>query len=327
MIRYLIICLTLFSSLFCWAISSHAHEVRPAFLKISETEAGKFTANWKQPILPGRRLKIDPVFPESCNAVESGRDFGSGTLTQNYELNCDLKTGIIGVDGLERTLTDAFVEINYLSGETRRELLKPDKISFELSSESKATTMEYLRIGVEHILFGWDHLLFVLGLVLLVERRQIIGVATSFTIAHSITLALAAFGLLNLPTRPIEILIAMSIVLLAVEIMRIHQGNFGLSARRPYLIGFLIGLIHGCGFASALADIGLPKGTELLALLLFNIGVELGQFFIIALFVLFLTLLIKPIFNRNKFAEITMTYAIGSIAMYWVIDRLKDYIV
>lgn len=213
-----------------------------------------------------------------------------------------------------------------MNGDVRRELIKPEKPEFSLSDKSSAKTSRYLAIGVEHILLGWDHLLFVIGLVLLVNRRQIIGVATAFTLAHSITLALAAFGVLNVPTRPIEILIAMSIVLLGIEIIRKRRGNTGLSARRPYLIGFLIGLIHGCGFASALSDIGLPKGTELLALLMFNIGVELGQFLVIGLFAIFLAAIAKMEFNRTKITEAVMTYAIGGIAMFWVIDRLKDYI-
>lgn len=307
--------------------SANAHEVRPAFLKLTEIEAGQFEASWKQPILSGKRLKLDPTYPEGCEIEETGRNFGKGLLTIVSDVKCPLTEGEIGIAGLERTLTDVFVEIVYLDETIRRELLKPASPVLDIATAKGAKTSQYLWIGVEHILFGWDHLLFVLGLVLLVDRRQIIGVATAFTLAHSITLALAAFGLINIPTRPVEILIALSIVLLAIEIMRKYQGNPGLSARRPYLIGFLIGLIHGCGFASALADIGLPTGTELLALLLFNIGVELGQFFVIVLFVIALMLLGKTAINRNKFAEIAVTYMIGGIAMFWVIDRMKDYFV
>ncbi len=305
---------------------SAAHEVRPAFLKVTQTAEQSYDVVWKQPVLSGKRLKLKPVFPDACKSGTPQSTFGSGTISERYNLACDLISGQIIIEGLERTLTDVFVEINYSSGEIKRELLKPDRISFELSESSGAKTSQYLRIGVDHILFGWDHLLFVIGLVLLVSRRQIIGVATSFTLAHSLTLGLAAFGLLNIPTRPVEILIALSIVLLAVEIMRKRKGHKSLATERPYVIGFLIGLIHGCGFASALSDIGLPKGTELLALLLFNVGVELGQFLIIGLFVILLALLGKMSFNAGRKLEVVMTYAIGTVAMFWVIDRLKDYI-
>ncbi len=304
-----------------------AHEVRPGYLKMTQTAEQSFDAVWKQPITGDKRLKISPVFPQSCDVKTGERSFGAGTLSQAYQVSCDLMSGQITIEGLERTLTDVFVEINFLSGDIRRDVLKPAQTTLDLAGPATARTSQYLSIGVEHILFGWDHLLFVIGLVLLVSRRQILGVATAFTLAHSLTLALAAFGLLRLPTRPVEILIAMSIVLLAVEIVRKHRGEGGLSVKRPYLIGFLIGLIHGCGFASALANIGLPKGTELLALLLFNIGVEIGQFVVIGLFLIFLAILGKIAFNHKKRAELVMTYAIGAIAMFWVIDRAKDYII
>ncbi len=319
---FLTICLSLLASL-----NAQAHESRPAFLKLNEIEAGQFEARWKQPILSGRRLKLDAVYPDSCTVKETERTLGRGLLTIDSVVSCPLTDGQIRIAGLERTITTAFVEISYLNGETRQDLLQPASPFLDLSTASGVKTASYLWIGVEHIIFGWDHLLFVLGLVLLVERRQIIGVATSFTLAHSITLALAALGLITVPIRPVEILIALSIVLLAVEIMRKFNGELGLSARRPYLIGFVIGLIHGCGFASALSDIGLPVGTELWALLLFNVGVELGQFFVIALFVLVLFALGKILLERRRLAEIAVTYMIGGIAMYWFIDRMKDYLV
>ena len=312
---------------FCIAFTAQAHEVRPGYLKVTQSAEQSFEALWKQPIIGDRRLKISPMFPETCEVSEGQRTLRAGTLTQGYKVACDLSSGTIGIEGLERTLTDVFVEIEFLSGEIRRDVLKPASPTLDLAGQSSARTSQYLTIGVEHIVFGWDHLLFVIGLVLLVSRRQIIGVATAFTVAHSLTLALAAFGLLQLPTRPVEILIALSIVMLAVEIIRKYRGHEGLAVKRLYLIGFLIGLIHGCGFASALANIGLPKGTELLALLLFNIGVEIGQFMVIGAFLIVLAALSKMAFNQKKQAELVMTYFIGTIAMFWVIDRVKDYFV
>jgi len=163
-------------------------------------------------------------------------------------------------------------------------------------------------------------------LVMLVSRRQSIGVATAFSLAHSLTLALAAFGFLSLPTRPVEILIAMSIVLLAVEIIRKSRGGTSLATQKPYLISFVIGLIHGAGFASALSEIGLPKGTELIALLLFNLGVELGQIAIILLLLAGLWMATKAIKNSRKPIEFVSAYLIGTIGMYWTVQRLSDYI-
>jgi len=169
--------------------------------------------------------------------------------------------------------------------------------TLSLSSPQASPAKAYLWIGVEHIIFGWDHLLFVIGLCLLVGGRRVWGVATAFTLAHSITLAATAIGGVTLP-----------------------------SAKRPYLIAFAVGLIHGFGFAGALADIGLPQGTELLALLLFNIGVELGQFAVIALALFVLWGLTKRGGNWRKYAEVCTVYVFASVAMFWVFQRVAPYI-
>ena len=302
-----------------------AHEVRPAFLKLTESTPGEFQVLWKQPIIEGQRLKITPKFPEVCKAGASSIALLSGTAAETYPLSCALNTGQIQLIGLERTLTDVFLDITYLDGRQISSLIKPSQTTYDLSADPESPAKAYFWIGVEHIWMGWDHLLFVLGLVLLVSRRQIWGVATAFTVAHSMTLALAALGLLSVPSRPVEILIALSIALLGVEVIRKHRGIDSLAARRPYLIGFLIGLIHGCGFASALADIGLPKGTELLALLLFNVGVEFGQFAVIIAAIVALAMIAKAGTKPLRRTEIAATYAMSGIAMYWVIERLAQY--
>lgn len=320
--RYFVVWLCLLGGL-----NAAAHEVRPAFLQLTEVEAGVFNAVWKQPILDGKRLKIDPVYPEGCTVTDLQQTQQAGTIHEVSKVTCDLKTGTLRLDGLERTLTDAFVAITYLDGETRSSLLKPAATSLDLGGPVASAAPQYLRIGADHILMGWDHLLFVIGLTLLVARRQIWGVATAFTAAHSLTLALAAFGWLSVPSRPVEILIAASIVLLGIEIIRKHREKESLATRKPYLISFMIGLIHGCGFASALADIGLPKGTEILALLLFNVGVELGQFGIVAIVLLCFAGLAKINMKTLRRAEVLTTYAIGTVAMYWLIERMAQYLV
>ena len=311
---------------FC-AAAANAHEVRPAYLQVTETISGQFDVVWKQPIISGKRLKIIPIFPEGCEEM-SPRDIrnNGATATESYALSCTLKTGIINFEGLERTLTDVFVRLDYLHGTQKSGVVKPSAARFDLGSENTSPARDYIKIGVDHIIYGWDHLLFVIGLVMLVTRRQIIGVATAFTLAHSLTLALAAFGFLNLPTRPVEILIAMSIVLLADEVIRKARGGTSLATRKPYLISFVIGLIHGCGFASALSDIGLPKGTELLALLLFNLGVELGQIAIIAVLLALLWAAAKTAASSRRLIELTSAYALGIVGMFWAIQRLSDYV-
>jgi len=309
------------------SLTAFAHEVRPAFLRATEVSAGEFKVVWKQPVLSGRRLKITPTFPQGCEQTQPRLDRSGDTVSERFTVSCNLREGSLSLPGLENTLTDAFVEITYLDSEARTALLKPSDPVLNLSGPKASPAGEYLRIGVEHIIFGWDHLLFVIGLTLLVGGRRVWGVATAFTFAHSLTLAATALGGITLPSRPVEILIAGSIVLLGVEVMRKQKGELTLGARRPYLIAFVVGLIHGFGFAGALADIGLPQGTELLALLLFNIGVELGQFAVIGLALLALWGLAKAGQNWRKLAETAAVYSCATIAMFWVIQRVSPYVV
>ena len=313
--------------IFIWLTSlcAHAHEVRPAFLSLNETAPAEFTMLWKQPVLEGKRLKITPSFDQSCTVGHAVLSQQNGTVIETRNVFCALTEGTITLPGLERTLTDVFVQISYLSGENRSALIKPEAPRFELGEKTGSAAGQYLWIGVEHIIYGWDHLLFVLGLILLVTRRQIIGVATAFTLAHSITLGLAAFGWLTVSIRPVEILIAASIVLLGVEIMRKQRGRTSLATQRPYLISFIIGLIHGCGFASALSEIGLPKGTELLALFLFNVGVELGQFAVILIGIIILALIAKASKELHRKSETLLAYGLSTVAMFWVIQRMSEY--
>lgn len=327
MIRF---CLALL--LWCLATTASAHEVRPAFLRATEIAPGEFKVVWKQPVLSGQRLRIRPTFPAECTQTEPRLDRSGDTVAERFTVNCDLKQGTLSLPGLENTLTDAFVEIVYLDEANRTALLKPAEPVLQLSGPKASAAKAYVGIGVEHIIFGWDHLLFVIGLTLLVGRRhawggrRVWGVATAFTLAHSITLAATAIGGVTLPSRPVEILIAGSIVLLGVEVLRKQKGQDTLGARRPYLIAFTVGLIHGFGFAGALAEIGLPQGTELLALLLFNIGVELGQFAVIALALLALWGITKLGQNWRKIAETVTVYGFSTLAMFWVFQRVAPYI-
>lgn len=308
------------------AASAFAHEVRPALLSL-DGQADGYSVTWKQPVNNGRRLKLTPVFPDGCEATAPAITLDGETVVERFTLNCALNAGEIRIDGLERTLTDVFVRIHATDGSTRSALVKPSNPVMDLTVVTPPAANAYFGEGILHIVMGWDHLLFVLGLCLLVTRKQVIGVATSFTLAHSLTLAVSALGLFSLPSRPVEILIAASILLLAVEIIRKWRGQEGLTATRPYLVSFGIGLIHGLGFAGALAELGLPKGQELLALILFNLGVEAGQFAIIAvaLGIGYLGYRWAPKLTRPT--ATLATYAIGAIAAYWVIERMAAYVV
>ena len=312
--------------LYCFAGAAFAHEVRPAFLSATETAPGEFNVVWKQPVISGQRLRIRPTFPDDCTQTEPRLDRNGDTVAERFQVTCDLQRGAVSLPGLENTLTDAFVQIIYLNGTARSALLKPADPTLPLAGPQASPAKAYVGIGVEHIIYGWDHLLFVIGLTLLVGGRRVWGVATAFTLAHSITLAATAIGGITLPSRPVEILIAGSIVLLGIEILHKGAGQETLGVRRPYLIAFAVGLIHGFGFAGALAEIGLPQGTELLALLLFNLGVELGQFAVIAASLLVLWTVTKLGQNWRKATETWVTYAFASVAMFWVLQRVAPYI-
>ena len=314
-------------ALFCSALPASAHEVRPAYLEVTETAPETFAVTWKQPVLDGKRLKLDPVFPEGCERERERADAAGGTLVQRWEMHCDLSTGQIEIARLERTLTDAFVRVDRLTGDDLSAVLRPGALRLDLSSPTGAPTATYFRIGVEHILFGFDHLLFVLGLVLLVRPRQLLATVTAFTLAHSLTLAAASLGGITLPGPPVEIVIAMSIALLGAETIYRSRGRETLSQRKPWLIAFGFGLVHGFGFAGALAEIGLPKGAEVLALLLFNLGVEAGQVAFVGAVLLLVVLATRLARLPLSPARIVAAYAIGITGAYWAIERIVNVFV
>ncbi len=322
MIRWLMVCIAGLATWLAAAGPAVAHEVRPAYLEVTEVSPGTYEVTWKQPVLDGRRLKIDPVFPQACAREGEYVTSPGGTIVQRWTTQCDLNQGEIRIDGLERTLTDAFVRIDRLEGDDIGAVLRPASPVLDLTVPTGAPVAAYFRIGVEHIIFGWDHLLFVLGMVLLVRPRQLLLTLTAFTVAHSITLAAATLGGITLPGPPVEITIAMSIALLGAEAMHRIKGWNTLSQRIPWAIAFGFGLIHGFGFAGALAEIGLPKGAEAMALLLFNVGVEAGQ-------ILFVSVLLAAAFIIHKLAargmvpvRVGLAYFIGCMGSYWAIERI-----
>ena len=234
----------------------------------------------------------------------------------------------IHIDGLKTTLTDVLVRIERADGATQVARLMPESPSLivEASPSPWRVSWTYLVLGVEHILLGIDHLLFVLALVLLVRGwRRLVGTITSFTVAHSITLALATLGFVHVPGPPVEACIALSIVFVAAEIIRSRQGSPGLTERAPWLIAFTFGLLHGLGFAGALSEVGLPQHAIPLALLFFNVAVELGQLAFVIIVLLILAVAARSPWRAPDWAWRVAPYTIGSVAMFWVIERAGGF--
>jgi hydrogenase/urease accessory protein HupE len=279
---------------------------------------------WKQPIVQNRRLPIDPIFPEGCELSDVvPPDVAPGALLYTWSTFCDLTDAVIHIDGLSVTLTDVMVRWTSADGEVRNYLLRPENPTLDLGGQS-VSTLSYLTIGIEHLIFGIDHVLFVIGLVLFIKQPlMLLKTVTAFTIAHSITLALSVLGWVQLDQGPIEAVIALSIVFLARELMLPENKRSRLTLGRPWVMALFFGLLHGLGFAGALRDIGLPDDTLWLSLLLFNVGIEIGQLAVIG--VMFAILwAANRLTKRIRFATALPNYAalaMGCVAMYWTIDR------
>ena len=301
-----------------------AHEIRPAALELTEQADGKVAVVWKQPVLSGRKLRMRPVLPAQCAPPEQTQQQFTGAATvETWQTTCRLDHGEIRIEGLEQTVTDVFVRLTFADGREQTGVLRPTSATFSLHEKGgDSPAGAYLRIGAEHMLFGWDHLLFVLGLLLLTPVRRIFWVITAFTAGHSLTLAITALGLFRLPSGPVELLIALSIFFLAVEVVRKQAGKTSLTIRQPWIVAAAFGLLHGLGFAGALADIGLPKGQEIWALLLFNLGVEIGQIlFVVAVLGTYWLIGRLPV-DRQKLLARPALYLVGSLGAYYTMTRI-----
>ena len=299
-----------------------AHEVRPAFLSITEIEPDLHRVTWKQPVLGDQRLPLDPLLPEHCDVLNEGLPEHTGSaLIVRWEVRCDLTHGELLIQGLSRTLTDVMVQITDLSGVQTSRMLKPDAPSLNFEDPAPPIAA-YLFFGIEHLLFGIDHILFVIGLVLFIRQPwMLLKTITAFTLAHSITLALSVLELVRLPQGPVEAVIALSILFLARELMLPEDRRSAIMRIRPWLMAFTFGLLHGFGFASALAEIGLPRNDLAISLLLFNVGIEIGQLLVIGVMctagwlVRRLSALQAPIWQQ------AFTVMMGIAAAYWTVDR------
>jgi hypothetical protein len=312
-----------------FAANVHAHEIRPALLNIIEQKPGWFEVTWKVPVLPGYEVDITPVLPASLAAYgpPSSHDVpGAKIQVSTYEAKEGGLAGeMITIDGLSTTQIDTMVRITFADGTTQSTILRPASPSYTVPAPGTKGEIAwiYLRLGVEHILQGIDHLLFVLGLLLIVGSRYILfKTITAFTIAHSITLAIATLGYASAPVQPLNAAIALSILFLGPEIVRVWRGETSFTIRHPWVVAFAFGLLHGFGFASGLNTIGLGSGEIPIALLLFNVGVEIGQIF----FVLIILLLERSFrildIRWSRWAEAIPAYAVGGLGAFWTIQRL-----
>ena len=307
-----------------------AHEMRPALLQINQSSPNDYEITWKVPRKDNMIIGINPIFPEwfVINQSIAGVEAGDGAIiTFHAKSSRDIHGMPIRIEGIERSNVDVILNVQFLNGEQYSLMIQsshptviiPDKETFG------ATAWTYGKLGVEHILGGPDHLLFVLALLLIVSgARKIFFTITAFTLAHSLTLSLAALGSLSLPGPPVEATIALSIMFLAWELVKLNRGEEVISAQKPWLVSFTFGLLHGLGFAGALKDIGLPKTQVPAALAFFNIGVEVGQLLFIATMLLIGRLLVKKI-TTSSFVKFFPAYAIGSVAAFWLVERVVGY--
>ncbi len=305
-----------------------AHELRPGYLEVRETAPDRYRVLWKQPARGEYRLAIDPVFPASCRTEgERIRQSVPGSFLDRMTLACEggLSGKTLAVAGLEATLTDVLVRIELTDGRTVTEILKPGRPGFTVPPAGATVALTYLGLGVEHILLGVDHLLFVLGLLLLVGGRpwRLLQTITAFTVGHSVSLAVATLGVIDVPAPPLNAAIALSIVFVAAEVVRARRGDVSLAVRRPGVVAGAFGLVHGLGFATALTGLGLPFAVLPAALLLFNVGVEIGQIAFIAL-VLGLVASWRALDVRWPIWSAPVpAYAIGIVAAVWFAQRLS----
>lgn len=306
-----------------------AHEVRPGFLELRETAPGRYSLLWKRPTGGEIEIYINPVIPEGCSLLTEDRQpqVSPGAVVVRGELRCEggLKDKVLRIAGLETTITDVLVRVFHADGRLESHLLRPaaPQVTLGGSTTGAERAFAYLRLGVQHILLGVDHLLFVLGLLLIVRGTlPLVKTITAFTVAHSISLAVATLGYASAPALPLNAAIALSILFLGPEIVRRWRGETSFTIRHPWVVAFAFGLLHGFGFASGLTAMGLPQSEIPLALLLFNVGVELGQLLFVAMILLlgrsFRTLEIR----WPRLIELLPGYAVGSLGAFWTIQRL-----
>ena len=307
------------------ALHAHAHEIRPAYLEVIEQPDALYSLTWKQPSLTEARIAIDPQLPASCTALGERRvEVADGAFVARWQARCPggLAGQTIRIAGLERTLTSTFVRTQLADGRTIAAVVQASAPTFQFAA-ARPVLSAYFVLGIEHILSGIDHVFFVIGLILLVPALgRLIGALTAFTVAHSITLGAAALGFAGLPQASVEVVIALSILVVGYEVVRASRGQTGLTYAMPWAVAFGFGLLHGFGFAGALAEIGLPQDAKLGALLLFNLGVETGQLMIVVVAVPIVRWIATRTAELRRRIQVGAGYSLGAAAAFWMIQRV-----
>lgn len=305
-----------------------AHEIRPAYFELIEQPDGSVLALWKQPLMNTVGVAIAPRLSSGWLDQQPRRQWQTPShRIQEWTIaapRVPLQGQELRIEGLDKTITDVLVRIRFAGGAELTQLIKPDQPQWRLPAGEKSglPVASYLALGVEHIWTGIDHLLYVFGLILLVPNwRVLLKTITAFTIAHSITLGAASLQLIPVAAAPVEAVIALSIVYVAVELLNARRGAVGIAQRAPWLIAFAFGLLHGFGFAGALAETGLPADNIPLALLLFNIGIEAGQLAFVAAVLTLLALGRRYLPRGAHWVVRGAPHAIGSLAAFWLIER------
>jgi hydrogenase/urease accessory protein HupE len=321
-----------------------AHRLSPAFFGLTETAPGSYDVQWKVSISGGLAATLEPKIPEGCSLTEQVRTYvvNEDVRFQHGTMSCP--GGVGGrefvMDGLSQTQTDVLLRVDHLDGTSSNVRLTPEAPSAVIPERPSSFDVirTYTVLGVEHILLGIDHLLFVLALLLLVHGvGRLVATVTAFTVAHSITLGAATLGFVHVPSAPVEAVIALSILFLASELARRAlrerrsppasaplagpSGSADLTARFPWIVAFSFGLLHGFGFAGALSEVGMPAQAVPLALLFFNVGVEIGQLVFIAAVLALGWLVRRAAVNAPSWWPRAAAYGIGSVAAFWAVER------
>ena len=310
------------------AFAANAHPLAPALLELRETDRGLYAVQWRTSLTRALGRDVVPVMPEDCTVEgEVTTHDDTAARQQQWMLRCD---GLVGrsvrVEGLEGSGVNVILRIQPREAAVQQVLLSDRMPAHVVTAPAVAPSVfdAYLVLGIEHLLLGLDHVLFVLGLVLLVRgARRLLLTITAFTLGHSITLSLAALGIVQVDPGITELAIALSILLLAVEILRPAPARPGWFARAPWLVASGFGLLHGLGFAGALSEIGLPQGEIALALFAFNLGIEIGQLLLIAVWLLAAIAVRRAVRQPLPvaLARGLPAYVIGSLAAYWCWER------
>ena len=311
--------------------SAIADEIRMAYLELSEVSKNNYQVLLKTPMKKSRKIPLHVEFTATCKSSQQQIQLVKNAYLSNFSLRCSdsLVDTRIKVTGLNYANTDMLMQIKLKNKKAYTVLLTPKNNIYKIPKEQSSlhVAKTYTFLGIEHILEGFDHLLFVLALLLIVRNiKTLIWTITAFTLAHSITLAGSSLGYMSLPSAPVEAIIALSIMFLAMEVIHQKRGIEGMAARYPWIVSFTFGLLHGFGFAGALAEIGLPENAVPIALLFFNVGVEIGQLIFVSV-VLIIGFLLKKIISTNLLskANITMVYGIGGLASFWFIERVSGF--